>query len=95
MDQSERHITTLADIENDSLLDRVVAIRDKATTEAEDIENIINLTKSIMTELNSITSDLDTYQTEFNSLGSRVKINFPNYCNFRRKVTNLAWLFVR
>ena len=82
MDQSERHISTLADIENDSLLDRVVAIRDKATTEAEDIENIINLTKSIMTELNTITSDLDTYQTEFNSLGLRVKIIFPNFCNF-------------
>ena len=87
MDQSERHITTLADIENDSLLDRVVAIRDKATTEAEDIESIINLTKSIMSELNSITSDLDTYQTEFNSLGSRVKINFPNYC----KIFTKSW----
>ena len=74
IEQSERHITTLGDIENDSLLDRVVAIRDKTTAEADDTENIINLTKSIMSELNTVTSDLNTYQTEFNSLGSRVKI---------------------
>ena len=66
--EAVKHLATCGDLENETLLSRVRAISERSGIDADEIENMINLTESIKTELDSITADLDAYQAEFNQI---------------------------
>ena len=66
--EAESHEATLQKVQSEGLMERVLAIKERSEKEIEELESVISLTKSITTDLRSITASLDDYQKEFNSL---------------------------